>query len=223
MSHPQGYVTDWDLESQIWSQIFGPSLLRITPPDCTLLLTEPLFNPAPLRRQQDQLVFETFGFHSYHRSTAASLALRGYQYEIQSLFGKPCALIVDIGYSFTHVVPMYNYVPVFDKVRRVDVGGKLLSNYLREVVSYRHINMHDDTYLVNDMKEKMCHVSPHYLHDMDEASKPPQAQPPHQAVSAAQPRHHPHRLSHRRRSPLTSTLHHLRLRLRCLLLLPAWG
>ena len=136
-----------------------------------MLLTEPLFNPAPLRRQQDQVVFETFGFHSYHRSTAASLALRGYQYEIQSLFGKPCALIVDIGYSFTHVVPMYNYVPVYEAVRRVDVGGKLLSNWLKDVVSYRHINLHDDVYLINDIKEKMCSVSPHFLRDLEQAGR----------------------------------------------------
>ena len=115
-------------------------------------------------------MFETFNFHSYHRSTAASLALRGYQYEIQSLFGKPCALIVDIGYSFSHCVPMFNYVPVYEHVRRLDVGGKLLSNWLRETVSYRHIDMQDDVSLVTDIKEKICHVSQDYLRDMTAAS-----------------------------------------------------
>ena len=109
---------------------------------------------------------ETFGFHSYHRTSASALALRGYQYEIQSLYGKPCALVVDVGYSWITVTPIYNYVPVAAAVRRIDVGGKVMSNWLAELVSYRHINMYDDVYLVNDMKEKLCHVSADVVADL---------------------------------------------------------
>ena len=169
--HERGYVTDWPLQGQIWSQVFGASLLNIQPTECTLLLTEPLFNPAPLRKEQDEVVMETFGFHSYHRTSAPALALRGYQYEIQSLYGKPCALVVDIGYSWTTVTPIYNYVPVASAVRRIDVGGKALTNWLKELVSFRHINMYDDLYLVNDMKEKLCHVSRDIATDLRRAAQ----------------------------------------------------
>ena len=169
--HERGYVTDWSVQAQIWSQVFGPSLLNIQPTDCTLLLTEPLFNPAPLRQEQDEVVMETFGFLSYHRTSASALALRGYQYEIQSLYGKPCALVVDVGYSWTTITPIYNYVPVAAAVRRIDVGGKVMSNWLKELVSYRHINMYDDLYLINDMKEKLCHVSQDITADLRLAAK----------------------------------------------------
>ena len=36
-------------------------------------------------------------------------------------------------------------------IRRVNVGGKLLTNYLKEVISYRAWNMMDETYLVNEV------------------------------------------------------------------------
>ena len=169
--HERGYVTDWQLQAQIWTQVFSSSLLNIQPTDCTLLLTEPLFNPTPLRQEQDEVVLETFGFQSYHRTSASALALRGYQYEIQSLYGKPCALVVDIGYSCTTVTPIYNYVPVAAAVRRIDVGGKVMSNWLKELVSYRHINMYDDLYLINDMKERLCHVSSDVTADLSLAGR----------------------------------------------------
>ena len=39
------------------------------------------------------------------------------------------------------------------------MGGKALTNYLKEAVSYRQYNMMDDTFLVNQVKERLCYVS----------------------------------------------------------------
>ncbi len=39
------------------------------------------------------------------------------------------------------------------------MGGKLLTNLLKETVSYRAWNMLDETYIMNDVKEKLCYVS----------------------------------------------------------------
>ena len=36
----------------------------------------------------------------------------------------------------------------------IDVGGKLLTNHLKELVSYRQWNMMDETSIVNDVEEK---------------------------------------------------------------------
>jgi actin-related protein 6 len=46
-------------------------------------------------------------------------------------------MIVDCGYSFTHVVPYYNGKPVNKAVKRIDVAGKALTNHLKEMVSFR--------------------------------------------------------------------------------------
>ena len=45
-------------------------------------------------------------------------------------------------------------------VRRLTVGGKLLTNYLKELSSLRHYNMMEEAYLLNEIKEAVCYVAP---------------------------------------------------------------
>lgn len=49
----------------------------------------------------------------------------------------------------------------------VDVGGKLLTNHLKELVSYRQWNMMDETSIVNDVKEKCCFLSQDFKQDLE--------------------------------------------------------
>lgn len=48
-----------------------------------------------------------------------------------------CCLVVDSGYSFTHIAPYIKGKKVKRGVRRIDVGGKLLTNHLKDIISYR--------------------------------------------------------------------------------------
>ena len=50
---------------------------------------------------------------------------------------------------------------------RIDVGGKLLTNHLKELVSFRQWNMMEETYIVNDVKEKCCYVSTQFSADIE--------------------------------------------------------
>lgn len=50
---------------------------------------------------------------------------------------------------------------------RIDVGGKLLTNHLKEMISYRQWNMMDQTYIMDDVKEKCCYVSADLKADME--------------------------------------------------------
>lgn len=50
---------------------------------------------------------------------------------------------------------------------RMDVGGKLLTNQLKEVVSYRQWNMMDETYIMNRAKESCCYVSTQFIADLE--------------------------------------------------------
>lgn len=47
--------------------------------------------------------------------------------------------MVDAGFSFTHAVPVFDWRVVWEGVRRVDLGGKALTNYMKELVSYRWV------------------------------------------------------------------------------------
>lgn len=113
----------------------------------------------------DETIFETYQFGAYCRSTAAPLALRGHNIENDS-FGEACSVVVDAGHSFTHIVPMFNGTPLNYAVKRVDVGGKLMTNFLKETVSYRAWNMMDETHTMDDIKKKLCFVSMDFLHEL---------------------------------------------------------
>lgn len=49
----------------------------------------------------------------------------------------------------------------------MDVGGKLLTNQLKEVVSYRQWNMMDETHIMNHAKEACCYVSTQFIADLE--------------------------------------------------------
>ena len=50
---------------------------------------------------------------------------------------------------------------------RLNIGGKFLTNYLKEVISYRHYNMMEETYLINKVKESCCFISQDFSADLD--------------------------------------------------------
>jgi actin-related protein 6 len=82
-----------------------------------------------------------------------------------------CCCVVDSGYSFSHVVPTINGKMIATSVRRLNVGGKLLTNHLKEIVSYRQWNMMSETFLMNDVKEKLSYVSSNFTRELENASK----------------------------------------------------
>jgi actin-related protein 6 len=104
-------------------------------------------------------------------------------HDIQSLFRTPkdapsaantpaeALLVIDSGYSHTTVTPLIHGQPLHSAVRRLDVGGKLLTNYMTRLVSLRHFDMRNDTYIVNEMKEAACYVSGDFKGDLDRAWK----------------------------------------------------
>ena len=50
---------------------------------------------------------------------------------------------------------------------RLDVGGKLLTNQMKELVSFRQWNMMDETYIMNEVKEACCYVSLNFARDLE--------------------------------------------------------
>ena len=103
---------------------------------------------------------------------------------IAQLFGDPplnaqlgdlspaeCLLVVDSGFSHTTVTPLLHGRPIQQAVQRLDIGGKFLTNYLKELVSIRHYNMLDETHLMNEVKESICFVSEDFKRDLERTWK----------------------------------------------------
>ena len=78
-----------------------------------------------------------------------------------------CLLVIDSGFSHSTVTPLYNSRPIHQAIRRLDIGGKFLTNYMKEIVSIRHMDMTAETYLMNQIKEDVCYVSHDFKTDLE--------------------------------------------------------
>ncbi|KAH8649362.1 actin family [Xylariales sp. PMI_506] len=178
----KGFVVSWEAEKEIWEREFfdegAPQ--HCDPSETRLILAEQPNSLPVLQAQCDQMVFEEFGFASYYRGNGP--ALNAY-HDVQAILRTPRApdivaplpaeilLLIDSGYSHTTVTPLLRGRPVHSAVRRLDVGGKLLTNHLTRLLSLRHYDMRSDTYIVNEMKEQACYVSLDFKGDLDKSWK----------------------------------------------------
>jgi len=74
-------------------------------------------------------------------------------------------LVVESGYSFTHIVPYILQKKFKPGILRVNVGGKILTNHLKEVISYRQLHVMEETYVMNQCKEDLCFMSTDFDRD----------------------------------------------------------
>ncbi|OJA12187.1 hypothetical protein AZE42_03943, partial [Rhizopogon vesiculosus] len=162
----KGYLVDWDAQKAIWDGVFSSEVLNVDTAESSLLITEPYFNLPNIQDVYDQFVFEEYEFHSYHRCTPASMIPYGRLFQAGGPSPPECLVVIDSGFSFTHVVPIINNQIQWYAVKRLDVGGKLLTNQLKELVSYRQWNMMDETYIMNHAKETCCYVSTRFFEDI---------------------------------------------------------
>lgn len=163
----KGYLVDWDAQKAVWDGVFSSEVLNVDTADSSLLITEPYFNLPNIQDVYDQFVFEEYEFHSYHRCTPAATIPFGRLFQADGHSPPECLVVIDSGFSFTHVVPIINNQIQWYAVKRLDVGGKLLTNKLKELVSYRQWNMMDETYIMNHAKETCCYVSTRFFEDLE--------------------------------------------------------
>lgn len=178
--HDRGYIARWDAERDVWASVFSPDL-GIDLPDPTvamLLVTEPLALPSHVRNAMDELVFEYFNFGEYGTGPSARFAAAFCQGASDARHGRVrnSALVLDSGFSFTHAVPVVHGWEQRASARRLNLGGKALTNHLKEVVSFRSWNMTEEFAVVNAVKERLCYVSTDFMGDlrlaMDKKSSP---------------------------------------------------
>lgn len=171
----KGYLLNFEMQRKIWDHIFG-KILKL-PTDSKnrfstvgLLITEPVYNFQKIRREMIKILFEEYGFAKILITSSCQLAAFNYLLNKQSKNENNC-LIVDSGYSFTHIVPFVDGYKISTHMKRIDIGGKALTNHLKEIISYRQINVLDETYVINQMKEDCCYISTNFWKDLINAKK----------------------------------------------------
>ena len=185
----RGQLTDTGCEALVWSRALRSAALlgsSGSASDAALLLSHAALAPPRVLASTDELVFETMGFSAYARAPAPALALG-------ALRGADCGLampasgagvVVDMGWSASTVAPVLDWALQLKALRRVDVGGRLLTNALKEALSFRQLNLMDDTLLVERVKAALC-------------ASFPRTRAPHSPFFTAEHRPFPCRQSHR--------------------------
>ncbi len=159
----RGYVVNWELERDVLARVFY-DVLGVDTQTCDLVITEAPFALPKIQSALDAMVFEEFGFKSVVVATPAMLAKRYADAADKSRAldvntTARCGVVVDCGFSFAHATPILDGKTVARGVRRLNLGGKSLTNYLKELVSYRQWNMMDESVVIEDVKEKLCYVA----------------------------------------------------------------
>jgi actin-related protein 6 len=204
----KGYIVNWPAQVAVLDNELDH--LQCDTTDTTLIITEQPNAPHQLTQNLHQMLFEHFDFAAVYRSTGP--ALNAYN-DTRSLFGDPpladpsaiqpadALLVVDSGHSHTTITPLLQGRPIHPAVRRLDIGGKHLNNYLAELISLRHFSLMDEPHIVSQIKEDACYLSTNFTQDLDAAK----AKDPSIVVDYVLPdyeRHHrgfirPHDASHK--------------------------
>lgn len=67
--------------------------------------------------------------------------------------------IIDLGHSATHVVPIVNNSILWKSIRRHIISQRLLTNLLKETLSFRQWDMMDENWLIGHIKQECCFVA----------------------------------------------------------------
>lgn len=124
------------------------------------------------------MIFEEFEFASCYRALGSSFNA---YIDTNTLFSDPaaphetnspsrpteCLLVIDSGHSHTTITPLIHGRPIHPAIRRLNVGGKHLTNYLAELISLRHFSLMDEPYTTAQIKEDCCFVSQSFKTDLE--------------------------------------------------------
>ncbi|GAA5880812.1 hypothetical protein JCM16303_005125 [Sporobolomyces ruberrimus] len=169
----KGILNNWEIEKQVWDRVFsgrGRSL-KLDTRSTSIAITEPIMNLPNVQEHYDQMIFEEYDFQNYLRipgpvTIPYGLDARG----SPQLHPPECCIVIDAGFSSTHVIPVLRGAIISSGVKRIDIGGKLLTNYLKELVSYRHWYMMDQTSVMEHAKESACYVTTQWENDWEAAN-----------------------------------------------------
>jgi actin-related protein len=83
----RGLIQEWDDMEALWKHAFA--LLKTTPSECAVLLTEPLLNPLPHRRRMLEVFFEKFQVPAVYVGLQGVLSLYFFLHSVLRLESPP--------------------------------------------------------------------------------------------------------------------------------------
>ncbi|KAH8414113.1 hypothetical protein KR222_007304 [Zaprionus bogoriensis] len=158
-------ITNWNHQEQIFDYIFTKMGLEgedsVAHP---IVLTEALANPNICRRQMSELLFECYGVPAVSYGIDALYSWRHHQQQHKHVAD---ALIISFGYSTTHVIPVLDGRMQLEHVRRLNVGGFHITNYLFRLMQMKYpVHLTAIASRMEKLVHEHCHIALDYREEL---------------------------------------------------------
>ncbi|KAJ5068636.1 actin-10-related [Anaeramoeba ignava] len=159
-----GIVTNWDDMEKIWNYTFENEL-RVKPEEYPILISEVPLNPKSNKEKMAQIMFETFNVPAFYVENSPVLSLYS--------SGKGSGVVVDIGDGVTSVVSIYEGYAFPDTIKRMDLAGRDLTEYLMKLLNEKgnSFETNIEREIVRDIKEKLGYVALDFDEEMEKHQK----------------------------------------------------
>lgn len=148
-----GIVQNWADMEKIWTYVYNRDNLNVMSEDHAVLLTEAPLNPFSNREKAAEIFFEALNVPALFCSIQAILSLYA--------SGRTTGVVLDSGDGVTHVVPVYEGFALPHAVKRMDIAGRSITNYLQILLrrSGRVFATSSELEVVRQIKENCCVVA----------------------------------------------------------------
>ncbi|KAM9995509.1 hypothetical protein ACTFIY_001675 [Dictyostelium cf. discoideum] len=163
----RGIVTNWNDMEKIWHHTFYYELC-VAPEEHLLLLTESPLNPKENREKMGLIMFETFNTPAMYFANQALLSL----YSSCRITG----IVMDSGDGISHAVPVYEGAVLPDSILRLNLAGRDLTNYMRELLNADcgyYFTTNAEKEIVRDIKENLSYVALDFKSEMQISTSSP--------------------------------------------------
>ncbi|KAL7600333.1 hypothetical protein Lser_V15G22733 [Lactuca serriola] len=155
-----GIITNWDDMEKIWNHTFHNEL-SVDPANHPVLLTDAPRNQKVNRQKMTEIMFETFNVPAMYVAIQALLSLFAN--------GRTTGIVLDSGEGVTHAVPVYEGFPLPHAIKRLDLAGRDLTDFLMKILNDRGYSFSTtaEREIIHDMKEKLAYVALDYEKELE--------------------------------------------------------